>query len=607
MRSWPGAVAAAALLAALAAHADDWSHANLGEFRTRHVELSLSVDFEAQQLQGAIALELERLDSHATQLVLDTKDLAILGVTAQTTDIVGATEKTAPIWISLPYHLGRADPILGSPLVIDLAASRDPNLVIRIDYETQPKARGLRWRSATVPGSRQPPLLYTMTAPINARSWMPVQDSPQARATWRVHIHTDGGLAVLLPGAAVPAQDKRGENWFVLSRPAPAVALALVVGDLRARPLGARSVVHAEGAAAAAAAKAFGDVEPLLVAGETLLGRFPWERFDVVVMPPAFPVTDLDYPGLALVSPTLAAGAGGRPDLLAEPLARAWIGTALIGAEWRDRWLGDAMVGYFAGRIVATAFGPARAQALHAPLPGGDVVLAADLQGAGYDDLFNVSARDKGRVFLESLAGRVGTARMDALLREFLESRAAAVPTTAGLLSFLREKLAEGAGAAVMAAGLEDWVYATAAPAAALPAAVQAATAALLSGDTRTLAAQVALWPASQLVAALHAVPDTIEPARLAALDHDLGLSAHAVPAVGSAWLELCLRAGYRPALGPLERYLLAIGRLDLLEPLYEQLMQTDSGAEFARRVFAVARPSLDPFAVRRLGEIVRP
>ena len=348
MRSWPGAVAAAALLAALAAHADDWSHANLGEFRTRHVELSLSVDFEAQQLQGAIALELERLDSHATQLVLDTKDLAILGVTAQTTDIVGATEKTAPIWISLPYHLGKADPILGSPLVIDLTASPDPKLVIRIDYETQPKARGLRWRSATAPGSRQPPLLYTVTAPINARSWMPVQDSPQSRATWRVHIQTDGGLAVLMPGTAVQAQERRGEHWFALTRPVPAAAVALVVGDLRARPLGARSVVHAEGAAAAAAAKSFGDAEPLLLAGEKLLGRYPWERFDVVVMPPAFPVADLDYPGLALVSPTLAAAAGGRQDLLAAPLARAWIGAALLGPEWRDRWVGDAIAGYFA-------------------------------------------------------------------------------------------------------------------------------------------------------------------------------------------------------------------------------------------------------------------
>jgi hypothetical protein len=602
MRRWPRAWLALALLGGVAVHADDWSYADPQAFRTRHVELSLSIDFEARQLQGAVAIELERVDAHASQLVLDTKDLAILGVSVQTSDIVGATEKVAPIWVSLPYHLGKADPILGSPLVIDLPTARESKLVLRIDYETQPKARGLRWRSPTGPGSRQPPLLYTLTAPINARSWMPVQDSPQVRSTWRVHIHTDGGLAVLMPGTAVQAQKRRGEDGFVLTRPVPAAALALVVGDLHARPLGARTVIHAE---AASALKAFGDVEPLLLAGETLLGRYPWDRFDVVVMPAAFPVADLDQPGLALVSPTLAAGAGGRPDALADALLRAWIGPALGGPEWRDRWLGEAIAGYFAERVVAVAFGEARAQALHAPAAAADVLLAGDLQGAGYDDLFITAERNKGRMFLESLAARVGTSRMDALLRDFLERSPAAGPTTAGLLSFLQDQL--GADAAVSGTALQDWVHSSAAPVAAVPAAIQAAAAALAAGDLKALGLQLPQWPASQLIAALHAVPDAISPARLAALDHEFSLSARADPAVVAAWLELCLRAGFSPALVPLERYLLATGRFDLVEPLYEQLMQTDSGAGFARRVLAAARPSLDPFVARRLGEIVRP
>lgn len=592
MCPWRQVLAAVALLAGAAVRADDWSHANPQSFLTRHVELALSVDFDARQLQGAAALELERLDPRASQLVLDTKDLTILGVSVQTSDIVGATEKIAPIWVSLPFHLGKADPILGSPLVIELPSAKETRLVLRIDYETQPGARGLRWRSATGLGGRQPPLLYALTAPISARSWMPVQDTPQVRSTWRVHIHSDGGLAVLMPGTAVQAKNRRGEDWFVLSRPVPAAALSLVVGDLRARPLGARGVVHAE-EAVAAAAKAFGDVEPLLQAGEKLLGRYPWERFDVVVMPPAFPVADLEQPGFALVSPTLLAGAGGRPDVLAEPLLRAWLGPALTGPDWRDRWIGDAIAGYFAGRIVATAFGDARAQALHGPAASGDIVLEADLQGVGFDDLFDGARRERGRALLESLGARVGVARLDTLLREFLERPAATGPTTAGLMSFLQQTLGPDALAAVAATGMA--------------AAPVDDVAALSGGDLKAVAAQVPQWPAARLGAALHAVPDTLDGPRLAALDHALGLSAAGDPAIVSAWLDLCLRAGYRPALLPLERYLLVTGRLDLIEPLYVQLMQSDSGAEFARRVFALARPSMDPLVARRLGEIVRP
>jgi hypothetical protein len=515
----------------------------------------------------------------------------------------------APMWISLPFHLGKADPILGSPLVIDLPASREPRLVLRIDYETSPKARGLRWRPSTAPGKRAAPLLYTLSAPINARSWIPVQDTPQERATWRVRVHADHGLTAVMPGIAASVKDKHGEYAFGIAQPVPAADLALVVGELNAKPLGARTVVLAEDRTATAAARAFGDVEPLLQAGEKLLGRFPYPRFQVVVMPAAFPVADVDYPGVALVSPTLVAGHVNQPGLLAAALAQAWIGPQLTGSGWRDRWIADAVAAWFAGRMLAGLPGAAGAPVPGAAAAATPTPLAADLQGAGYDDIFNALPRTRGRQFFEWLAARVGAERVDAALAGFLQRPAGEEVTTERLRSFLLQRLADGGGTVPTRAEFDDWLYAPGPPAgdAQPPGAVTEAAAALGNGDLKVLAAQVRQWPAARLVAALDAVPDGIAAARLADLDRVLALSATAEATVGSAWFMLCLRAGYPPALVPLEHYLLTTGRLDLIEPLYQQLVASDTGQAWARRVFALSAPALDPFVVRRLAEIVRP
>ena len=317
---------------------------------------------DSRQLRGGVALELRRLDPGATQLVLDTKDLDILDVTELSGDFLGATEKQAPIWISRPFHLGRADPILGSPLVVDLPPSKQDKLVIRVDYLTSPKARGLRWRSAAGAGQQQAPLLFTLSAPINARSWIPLQDTPQVRASYRVHISSPPQLVALMSASPVTAESRRGDSWFALAGPVAPAALALVVGDLRARATGPRTGVYAEGPVASAAAKQSAGAEALLKAAEKLLGPYRGGRFDVVVMPAAFPVAGLDFPRIALISPTLVAGGRSLDAPLAQALAETWTG-GLSGPQWSDRWLGPALAGYLGHRIVAAVHGEAAGRA----------------------------------------------------------------------------------------------------------------------------------------------------------------------------------------------------------------------------------------------------
>ena len=90
------------------------------QFRVTRLELNLRVDFTNKVLFGVVALQVKRLDPNATQLVLDTRDLDIRDVSEKPTNVMGALSKSETTWVSRPFHVDRGDPVLGSPLVIEL-------------------------------------------------------------------------------------------------------------------------------------------------------------------------------------------------------------------------------------------------------------------------------------------------------------------------------------------------------------------------------------------------------------------------------------------------------------------------------------------------------
>jgi leukotriene-A4 hydrolase len=589
------------------AQADDYSYANTRQFRTTHLELSLEVDFEARELRGGVALEMQRLDPGATELVLDTKDLNILEVTELTSDIVGATSKPEPIWISRPFRLGKPDPILGSPLIVDLPASRQQKLILRIDYLTTPQARGLHWTVPTVGNPHQSPFLYTLSAPINARSWIPLQDTLRVRAPYSMHIHTSDNLFALMAAKSDNLTKHGLERWFIMDRPVPAAAIALVVGDLRFKATGPRTGVYAEKPASAAAAKEFSDAGAMLQAAEKLLGPYPWDRFDVAVIPQSFPVPAVGDPDLAEVSPTLIAGDKSELLPLAYALASSWSGTLVSPAEWRDRWIGEAIAGYLAHRIVAAVTGVGHDGEAGAEADEG--VLAADLQDRAYDDIFNETPQRKGNLFFFRLGEKIGPPRVDGLLRTFLERYAGQSVSTAQFVSFLQENVQNQNPSPLSEAELTAWLYDTGIPAGAAPAAPSGGTDvdAMRSGDLKTLTPKMRQWSPGHGIKVLAAVPESISAARLAELDHEFKLSANPNAEIAAAWFGLTLRAGYSAALAPLQSYLLTTGQLTLIEPLYEQLMQTEPGSSAARRIYALARHGYHPFVARRLEEIIKP
>ncbi len=275
---------------------DPHSFSNPHEIRVRHLDLDLKVSFEEKTLHCKAVLLLERVKATASRITLDTLDLDIKSVQWASAD---ENYETAT------FQIGNHDPIRGEPLTIDLPSVADR---VRIEYLTRPHARGLQWLEPQHTAGKANPFLLTQSQAINARSWVPIQDSPQVRMTFGARIHCPKDLMAVMGAANNPQVLGNGEYSFEMPQPIPSYLLALAVGNLNFRSLGPRTGVYAEPSLVDAAAAEFSDLEEMMEKVEQLYGPYHWDRYDILVLPPSFPVGGMENPRLTFATPTILAG-----------------------------------------------------------------------------------------------------------------------------------------------------------------------------------------------------------------------------------------------------------------------------------------------------------
>jgi aminopeptidase N len=600
---------------------DYHSYANVDQFRVTHLELDLRVDLKGKTITGVAALELKRVDPRATQIVLDTKDLMILDVMQKATDVLGATGKNQTIWVSRPFHLEKPDPILGSALVIELPLSKRGSESIRIDYETLPDSAALQWLTPKQT-ARHKPFLYTNSEPIGARSWIPLQDTPQVRATYKAKVHTDYDVRAVMSAENDP-KAKHGEYSFVMPQAVPSYLIALAVGDLEFQETGPRTGVYAEKSMIKEAAKEFADTELMIQANEKMFGPYRWSRYDVLVMPPSFPEGGMENPRLSFITPTVVVGDKSLVSVIAHELAHSWAGNLVGNATWRDLWLNEGFTDYMESRIMTAVYGESRSsmeavlglkslQADLAKLKPADQILAIDLRGRDPDEVFSGIPYEKGRLFLNYLDAKFGRERFDAFLRGYFDHFAFKSITTEQFVAYLQENLLDRFPGIVTLDQVDAWVFGPGLPAdAVLPVTtmfepVDEARAVWLSGKLPSKKVGTD-WIAQQWLYFLDNMPATLGAGQLADLDKAFGLSKSPNAEIAHSWFMLVIANDYRPSFPRLEEYLKTVGRRKLVAPLYEALMKTPSGTEVAKRVFAKARPGYHPDTVKAIEAIVDP
>jgi leukotriene-A4 hydrolase len=609
---------------------DPHSFARPDEARVSHMGLDLTVDFDARVLSGTATLAVIRR-ADADQLILDTRDLTIerievataLAPTPGPLRIAGADDLT---WRETPWQLGGLHPVLGQPLLVELPATVDR---VRVTYRTTPTASGLQWLSPEQTADHLAPFLYTQSQAIHARSWLPVQDSPGIRITFDARVHSPAPTRPVMAAEALSVETgPKGQVYrFALDRSIPPYLLALAVGRLEPASIGPRTGVWAEPSLLARARAEFADLEAMLTTTEQQFGPYRWGRYEVLVLPPAFPFGGMENPRVTFVTPTILAGDRSLVALIAHELAHSWSGNLVSNATWRDLWLNEGFTVYLERRIVEAIYGAERAeieaalgrQDLEADLAAladhpGDTVLHVDLAGRDPDDVFSDVPYEKGYLLLRRIEQAIGRPAFDAALTQWFADHAFTSQTTAEFLRCFAEVLrAHPALPGQSAPDLEQWLTTPGllpdTPRAHAPAldAVAAAAVSFTRGELPASKLPVRGWTPQHWIYFLRALPLTTADAvaRLAELDAAFHLGASSNNEILAQWLLLAAVHDYRAADPRLERFLCEVGRRKYLTPIYEALLASANGQPRAREIYAKARPGYHPITQHSLDTLL--
>jgi leukotriene-A4 hydrolase len=589
---------------------DIHSYAKPLEARVRHIALDLNVDFDAKRIGGTAKLDIER-KPEAKEIILDDRGLQIESIAD------GSGEP-------LTWKVGASDPNLGAPLAIAL---RPDTKQLVIKYKSAPDAGALQWLTPEQTAGKKRPFLFSQGQAIENRSWIPTQDSPGIRQTWEATIHVPAGFTAVMsaPKSAEP-MTQGGESVFSyrMNKSVAPYMIAIGVGDLAFKPLGQRSGVWAEPATVDAAANELADTEKMITAAEKLYGPYQWGRYDMLVLPPAFPFGGMENPTMTFLTPTFIAGDRSLVSLVAHELAHSWSGNLATNATWSDFWLNEGMTTYAERRIIEELYGPEGAaqqvalgvDALNKQiadlggLSNADTKLHIDLKGRHPDDGLTDIAYEKGAAFLRTIEAIAGRERFDAWLKGWFERHQFQPVTSAIFLADIRANLVKGDQALDQKLQLDKWVYETGLPSnMAKPsgqefAAVDSAVRSFAAGNPPASTAW-AEWNTDERLRFLNKLPRKLAKARLDDLNGALKLDDTRNNEVLYAWLDLAVRNRYDPAVPALERFLTTQGRRKFVKPLIETLAEDKEwGRPIAARVYAKARASYHPITTRDLDKL---
>lgn len=585
--------------AAIASGVDYHSFANPNEVRVTHLSLDLTANFESKQLIGSVTLDIERAKPENDTLVLDTRDLDIQRVSVDGEDV--------------PFDMGETDPDLGTPLSITLPSAANS---LTVAYSTSPEASGVQWLTPAQTAGKKHPFLFTQAQAVHARSFIPLQDSPQVRVTYDATIKTPEALLAVMSASNDPTTERDGEYEFTMPQPIPSYLIALAIGDLEFKAMGERTGVYAEPALLESAAKEFEDTEAMLEVTEATYGPYQWDRYDLLILPPSFPFGGMENPRLSFITPTVIAGDKSLVSLIAHELAHSWSGNTVTNATWRDLWLNEGFTTYLTYRIMEMIYGHDRFkkeavlgyQDLEndvAALDDNDEILAIDLRGRNPDDVFSNIPYEKGALFLREIEQKIGRENFDAFLMQYFKDFAFKSITTDTFIAYLDDTLLKQYPNELDAERIHTWIFEPGIPEGAPHpesdafSKIDETRSAWLSGGIKAADIETGQWTVHEWLYFLNNMPESLSEAQLVELDSAFSLTSTKNNEIAHSWLMIAVENNYQPAFERLYSYLVSIGRNKLVKPLYRELSKTPEGKAFAKRAFEEAKPGYHPLTVK--------
>ena len=578
------------------------SYAQPNEAVITHLNLDIDVNFETEVISGSASYAIDNND--ASQIILDAKNLVIEKVQADGKDT--------------KFSLGAYDESLGQPLNIKINGSTKN---ITVFYQTTDKTEAVQWLNPQQTADKTQPFLFTQGQAILTRTWIPIQDSPQIRITYDATVRVPKELMAVMSAENPKVKSPNGEYHFKMVQKIPPYLMALAVGDIAYKAVSNRTGVYAENSMVDAVQEEFSEMENMLVEAEKLYGKYAWDQFDVIVLPPSFPFGGMENPRLTFATPTLIAGDKSLTSVIAHELAHSWSGNLVTNTTWDDFWLNEGFTVYFENRIMEALYGKDRAnmlgliarQDLDEEIEGFKETpekthLKLDLKGHNPDDGMNSIAYDKGFLFLKTLEETVGRDKFDLFLKNYFQSNAFTTITTEKFIVYLNENLLDKHS---IQFNTDEWVYNPGIPSNAFE--IKSDKFENVSNTikeivtTNKVNADVAKdWTTQEWVYFIRNFPTDITPSQMALIDNAFDLTNSKNSHKAMVWYEQSINHNYKGnnVEVKIEEFLTRVGRRWYVSTLYKAFANADKVDE-GLETYKKARPNYHSVTANTIDDIL--
>lgn len=559
--------------------------------KVSHLNWEASVDFDSKTISATAHWDIS-VEAGADAIYFDIYDLDI-----QKVSVDGA---------EVDFQLSEFDHHLGQGLRIPIS---EQSKQVSITYSTGDDARALQWLDAEQTAGKKQPFLFTQSQAILARSWVPTQDSPGVRFTYKAKVKVPASMIALMSASNPQERNEAGEYEFEMPQAIPSYLLALAVGDVYFEGISERTGVYAESNLLDTSAYEFADLEKMVQAAEELYGPYAWGRYDLIVLPPSFPFGGMENPRLTFATPTILAGDRSLVSLVAHELAHSWSGNLVTNATWDDFWLNEGFTVYFEHRIMEAVYGREYSEMLASLTRAGlqeaaaemlkdmpnDTKLKLDLEGRNPDDGVTSIPYDKGYFFLRLMEETVGRERFDEFLKNYFQGHKFEVMTTEEFIAYLQANLLSEEE--FQSIRVKEWIYEIGIPDN-LPAVQsdrfakvdEALNGFMTTGELPSAGLSDA-WTTHEWLHFINSIPETVTAEQLAQLDAAYGLSASGNSEISAAWFQPTIAAGYEAVYPKVESFLISVGRRKFLTPTYKALLEAGK-EQMAKDIYAKARPN---------------
>ncbi|MCB9197085.1 MAG: M1 family metallopeptidase [Flavobacteriales bacterium] len=568
---------------------DEHTLSNYFDVRTTHLHLDIEVIFDNKQIVGKVTHNIENING-ADKIIFDTKALNIKEVT------LNGGEPTT-------FEMGEVDELLGTPLIV---AINENTKTVEITYETTDGTEALDWLVPSQTAGKQKPFMYTQGQSIFTRSWIPLQGTPAIRITYSAKVKVPTDLMAVMSASNPVQKNETGIYEFDMPQPIPCYLLALAVGDLAFAPIDQRTGVYTEPSMLESCAYELADMGNMVTAAEKLYGKYLWDRYDVIVLPPSFPFGGMENPRLTFATPTIIAGDRSLVSLIAHELAHSWSGNLVTNSTWNDFWLNEGFTVYFERRIMESLYGKDYVDML-ALLGYQDLVrtmeeeapdmqtLKLQLMKKHPDDGMTDVAYEKGYFFLRLLEQTAGRDNFDAFLKKYFEEHKFQTITTEEFLVYLNDNLLTPHNITL---NVDEWVYGSGIPnncpqvVSTRFNAVEASLEQFYKTGKVEGSLNAADWSTHEWLHFIRNLRPETTPEQMALIDAKYHLTQTGNSEIAAIWFEQSIKFGYDKIDKELEAFLVKIGRRKFLVPLYTALAATPEGKEKALAIYEKARPN---------------